>query len=83
LAKTADFQADNVLGFAKKLGQTQALKVKYHPIIVQTLAQSAAVLAKIWTQAYILADNPDFETDNLGKVPVPEWVPITYIPGVR
>jgi hypothetical protein len=83
LAKTADFYSDKILKSAKRLGLTSELKVELKPIIVLTLAQSAAVLAKIWTQAYVLAGSPEFETENLGKVPVPQWVPITYIPGIK
>ena len=83
LATAANENTKIVFADAKKLGLTPTLQTKFKPIIVNSMALSAAVLAKLWNAAYVAAGSPKIATADLGKIPVPEWVPITYIRGVK
>jgi len=81
LAQNGRMQAKVLLSDAKQLGLTPALAAKSKPIIVNTLAMSTAVLAKIWNEAYILAGAPSFSTENLGRIPIPNYLRIDYLKG--
>lgn len=83
LAMAANENTKVVLADAKRLGLTPALQTKFKPIIINSMALSAAVLAKLWNAAYVAAGSPTIATSDLGQIPVPEWVPITYIRGVK
>jgi hypothetical protein len=83
LAEAAHAQSAIVLRDAKELGMTAEAQERFKPIIVKTLSLSAAVLAKIWNNAYELAGSPNIPTDEVGSVPVPDWVPVDYIPGLK
>ena len=82
LARAASRQAPDVLDNAKALGQTQDLQSRFRPIIVTTLAMSSAMLAKLWNEAYVVAGSPQLDTHNFGRVAVPDWVPVSYLPAI-
>ena len=81
LAQEGRKEAIPLLNAAKQMGLTPALQNFSHPIIVRTLANSTAMLAKVWFEAYTLAGSPVLDTANVGKAPVPPYVPLDYIPG--
>jgi len=81
LAHQGHLEAITLLAAAKKLGLTKQLQVQEHPIIIRTLANSTAMLAKVWEEAYILAGSPVLKTGKLGQVGIPPYVELDYIQG--
>ena len=81
LAREGHVESIPLLAEAKKSGLNSELETAFHPIIIKTLANSTAMLAKIWNEAYVLAGSPVFETGSVGKVDVPKYVELNYISG--
>lgn len=79
LSMTAHAKAKPLLATGKKFGLTPQFQHKVRPMIIHSLATSSAVLAKIWYAAWILAGKPDFATGSVGRVPVPDWIPLDYM----
>ena len=77
-SKTAGLLAD-----AKQYKLTPALQKIIKPLIIRTLANASAVLAKIWYEAWVVAGKPDIDTTNKGYIAVPPWVPMTYLPRLQ
>ncbi|MDZ4678038.1 MAG: S1/P1 nuclease [Oligoflexia bacterium] len=71
--------AQPLLAMASKLKLTPELSQRSKPLIVKTLATSAATLAKVWHEAWVLAGQPDFNTAHIERVQFPEWVPVNYL----
>jgi hypothetical protein len=81
LAKGAHAKADVIYEYAKRLNLTPACAQAFVPTIYTTMAMSAAMLAKIWQEAYVLAGSPTINDRSVGSIPIPEWVPISYLKG--
>ncbi len=79
MARAGFAESKTLLDAAHKLGLSPALARLSHPIIVRTLANSSAMLAKIWYQAWVAAGKPNFRTDHLANVPTPDWIPLNYL----
>lgn len=86
-------RSNTVLSLAVQNGLTEEFQKAAHPYIIEALAVSSAILARVWNDAWLLAGSPDFPTDPITNgmampgdifeapkswIPFPDWIPLDY-----